>query len=605
MVSVRGVAASAAVFSGGSPIAYYIDSLPFGLIDTAIAPDQNVYDLQRIEVLRGPQGTLYGASALNGVVRILTNDVDLNKFDAKVRVTDSSTSGGGNNYRGDMAVNVPIVEGKLGVRAVAGYGYDSGWIDSPRVDNINDSRVHNYRVKVSAQPTDGLSIGLSAWKSRDAYGAPPTGNERDFNDETLDQSIHSGFDAYNMKLGYDGSVFSISSMTSYLDYSNSSGLDLNSFIHVSSLLHTGFDAHIFSQEVVANSTHSESWRWSVGGIYRRGTEDLVQSFSDVLSFIPSTNILNVSRSAAAFGEVTRLFGQNRFEATLGLRYFTDHVNSEDNLDTGNPTNPVVKKTLRFHATSPRAVLAWHPAENSTVYGSYSEGFRSGFPQGANVPADFPDLVGDTLKNYEVGTKGVLAGGRVNYNVAVYYMDWQDVQQTLSVLWHGVPTTAFVNGQSASGVGAEFAVNAEVLTGLVLGLSFGWNDLRMDADTTSTTGILFHKGDRLSFSPEYTGGASLQYGFPLGTGGLRANLSASESYTSQMLDHAIGVVATGDEMLSTRLSAEVASPDRWSVMLFVDNATNARKTPVRIAGGSVDFDLRNRPRTAGLQLDYHF
>jgi len=84
--------------------------------------------LQRIEVLRAAPGTLLWASALNGVVRA-HNDADLNSFDLKVRGSDSYTDGGRNNYRGDMAVNAPIIDGKLAVRAVAGYENDSGWID--------------------------------------------------------------------------------------------------------------------------------------------------------------------------------------------------------------------------------------------------------------------------------------------------------------------------------------------------------------------------------------------------------------------------------------------------------------------------------------------
>src|SRR5687767_1647963 len=80
-LTVRGVSAGGATFNGSSPIAYYLDSVPFGLVKTAIVPDSNIYDLNRVEVLRGPQGTLYGASAQNGVVRVLTNDANPNEFE--------------------------------------------------------------------------------------------------------------------------------------------------------------------------------------------------------------------------------------------------------------------------------------------------------------------------------------------------------------------------------------------------------------------------------------------------------------------------------------------------------------------------------------------
>src|SRR5690606_34069684 len=115
-VTIRGAAASGPVFGGSSPVAYYLDSIPFGLAQTAIAPDANAYDLERVEVLRGPQGTLYGASAQNGVVRVLTKDADPETFDFKARASLSSVRDGGDGYRGDAAINLPLIEDKLAAR---------------------------------------------------------------------------------------------------------------------------------------------------------------------------------------------------------------------------------------------------------------------------------------------------------------------------------------------------------------------------------------------------------------------------------------------------------------------------------------------------------
>src|ERR1700761_4711122 len=111
-LTIRGVTASGALFAGPgpSPIGYYLDSVPFGLVRSSVQPDANSYDLNRIEVLRGPQGTLYGASALNGLVRVLTNDADLNEFDFKARASVSSTDSGGGNWREDAAVNLPTLD---------------------------------------------------------------------------------------------------------------------------------------------------------------------------------------------------------------------------------------------------------------------------------------------------------------------------------------------------------------------------------------------------------------------------------------------------------------------------------------------------------------
>src|SRR5262245_21745842 len=143
-VTIRGVTAAGAFAEGASPNAYYLDGVPFSLINSAVVPDSDIYDLQRIEVLRGPQGTLYGASALNGVVRVLTNDADLNDFDIKGRFSDSFTEGGGNNYHGNLTVNIPIDPGVLAVRATVGYENDSGWIDSAVQNHTNTANLHTY-----------------------------------------------------------------------------------------------------------------------------------------------------------------------------------------------------------------------------------------------------------------------------------------------------------------------------------------------------------------------------------------------------------------------------------------------------------------------------
>jgi outer membrane receptor protein involved in Fe transport len=187
-LTIRGVTAAGSLFAGPSPIGYYLDSVPFGLVRSAVQPYANSYDLNRIEVLRGPQGTLYGASALNGVVRVLTNDADLNDFDFKARASVSSTESGGGNWREDAAVNLPIVDGKLAARLVVGQEHDSGWINSPIGNNINDGDLKNIRLKVNAQPIDDLSIKLGATHEEANFGAPPQGTD-DFTASTKDQRL--------------------------------------------------------------------------------------------------------------------------------------------------------------------------------------------------------------------------------------------------------------------------------------------------------------------------------------------------------------------------------------------------------------------------------
>jgi iron complex outermembrane receptor protein len=608
-LTVRGVSAGGATFNGSSPIAYYLDSVPFGLVKTAIVPDSNIYDLNRVEVLRGPQGTLYGASAQNGVVRVLTNDANPNEFEMKARTSLSATEHGGENYRGDLAINVPIVEGKLAARAVVGYEDASGWIDKPNRKDANDAELRNLRLKINAEPTDQLSIGLLAWVSRADYGAPSSADEQMLRSSPEDESIDADYDLYGLKLAYEAAAWSITSNTGYLDYSTHDALDLLPFIGFSAVGNTTMESQVFSEEIIVNSSADGPWLWSLGGMYRDAEDLLVQ----ITPFPPLPNFTDKSESFAHFGQVTRKFLDGRFEVTAGLRYFEDSVTQIENepqtLDPNDPVLPPDKTT--FDATSPRVVLAWHPVSDSTVYASYSEGFRSGFNQNANVirtAPEFPPVKADTLNNYELGAKGVLAAGRFTYDVAVYYMDWRDVQQTLSVLVGGIPTTALVNGESASGFGGEFAIMGNT-DAFDFGLNFGWNELEADSALTTAVLPLYVAGERLNYSPEYTAGALVGYRFAMGAG-YKARWVASGTYVSSqtyrnILDLSLPVfVDEGESELIARTSLAIESPHGWTAVAFIDNVNDENAAGPGLFGVP-EWVQRSRPRTYGVQLEFRF
>jgi hypothetical protein len=184
-----------------------------------------------------------------------------------------------------------------------------------------------------------------------------------------------------------------------------------------------------------------------------------------------------------------------------------------------------------------------------------------------------------------------------------------VQQSLTVLYQGSTFGAFVNAGSASGAGAEFAVTARILEGLDVGLNSSWNGLHFDSNVESADGLLFVKGQRLNRSPEYTSGAFIQYSFPLGAGGYRAKLAASGNYISQMsappqLGVANGLIFEGSNLVIARVSATVVAPAHWSVAAFADNINNYNRSPLPEFPGLQEWDERVRPRTYGLQFEYH-
>jgi outer membrane receptor protein involved in Fe transport len=626
-LALRGVTAAGGAFSGASPIAYYLDSIPFGFVRTAYVPDMGAYDLDRIEVLRGPQGTLYGAGGLGGVVRVLTKDPDLSDYEFKTRAALSSVQDGSAGYRSDVAVNIPIVQDRLAMRVVAGYEQIPGWVDQTGYTvstfpvsgtngpagekDANEGDQRNLRLKLRGELTDQLSLGLSVWNTRTRYGAPLLGDDTNRTPAMHSEPMTTELDAYSFKIDYAAPAFSLSSMSSYLDYSAASSLiAFSDFFGGGASFDTYLWSEVYSQELVLTSQQEGSWRWSAGVFYRNAKDRTDQYTGPRFTYFS-----DFSEQSAVFGDVGRRFWNDKLEWTLGLRYFYDKVatKSNDNTIPSQADLPLTRIGDSFHATSPRVALTWHPAANLTVYGSYGEGFRSGAPQSPlalNTAPEFPAAKPDTLRNYEIGAKGALLDGRVSFETALYYIDWEDTQQSLSVPLPGneaVGVLVLANSESVSGLGLDVVLTARPVEGLELGFSYSQNDLTFDQDVFSGGSILFSKGDRLANSPEYTVNPFVTYTFPFGASGYSGRFLADASYISPTNTKKLGDPngLDGDAIKIARSGFAIEAPKRWSVSLSVDNLTNYQGTPV--PGVSTDalrfYTQRVRPRTFNLQFEY--
>jgi outer membrane receptor protein involved in Fe transport len=330
-----------------------------------------------------------------------------------------------------------------------------------------------------------------------------------------------------------------------------------------------------------------------------------------VTYIPYDHFADTSKSAAVYGEIGERFLNNQFQWSVGVRYFHDDEGTQalTPLPTPTFTSSVIKATSS--ATTPRLVLSWFPTRDVTGYLSYSQGFRSGVPQdelvGSVIPS-YPALKPDKLSNYEVGLKGSLWDHRLTYETAVFYMKWKDIQQQVDV---PAPPAGDVyvllNGQSASGEGAEFSLKAEPWDGLSVGAVFGWNNLHFNSSVYSGGALLFAEGSRPNYSPEYTAGLSAQYKFALGGTGAKGLLSASGNYTSPLSQTYVATAGTGsfggNSLLLVRARAGVEFSEHWLVSVFVDNLNNYNGSQLPTPGVP-DLSTRVQPRTYGLQLDYH-
>lgn len=606
-LTVRGVSATGPYFNGSTPVAYYLDTAAFGFVRNAVAPDSNAYDLDRVEVLRGPQGTLYGASALNGVVRVLTHDADLDKFELKTRVSLSSTYKGGINYRGDAAINIPLIEHKLAVRTVLGFDHGSGWIDRVFKKNANVSNIKTLRVKVNAAPTDRLTIGLSAWISRDKHEDPDQG-DFPYNSTAIPAlPFTTNYEVYGGKIAYDAGAFTVTSSTGYINFRNTAITDFTPFLPPGFVFTqtTHNRSKAANEEVVANSNGNGPWRWSVGASYRHVKDHV--DFESLLTI--RTDLTDTSKAYAIFGEITRELFDDKLELTGGLRYFHDDVALQENYPSnGIVGTPLVHAAATFKKVTPRVVLTYKPSRNLTFYASYSQGFRSGteqFPVVVAANPNFPPARPDTLTNYEIGSKGRLFGGLVNYDAALYYISWKDVQLSTTILIGPLPYTAIVNGPKASGVGTDLSLYVHPTLGLDVGGNLSVNSLKIDNTILSGGTVLFDKGDRLNNSAKATIGGFLNYVTNVGSAGYKLRFNASVNHTSRLryaLVLARKEVGYGDPLTIARVNVALDSPKGWSASLFVDNLTNEHGV-VLFPFGVNEYKSRVRPRTIGLQFEY--
>lgn len=621
--SVRGVSTNPSLLNSASVVGYYMDEIPFAFVRFPVVPDGSAYDLERVEALRGPQGTLYGASSLNGVIRVVTQDANLDEFEMKARTSGSSTKDGSESYRVDAALNVPIVDGKLAARLVGGYEDEGGWIDLPNagVKDANDRQSKNLRAKVNARPVENFGIEFMSWLSRTDRGYHSGSRDDRTSSSTYRTPFETNFDAHGLTLTYDFPIAALISSTSSMKFDSTGLADLGTLLN-----RTTLKADLIAQEVRLTSTSDGAWKWSLGGIYRDEEDQLIQQAFVEQTLVNFEQVQNRtvydSQSYAFFGELTRLFFDNRVELTGGLRYFRDRNSNDEisasNIATGASVTPAGKsRTVTDDALTSRVVLSFHFTPNASLYASFGEGFRAGFSQSGfvrrNVPPEvvsvLPVVEPDKLRNYELGAKGSLMDGLLTYDLATYYIDWKDavqVQAWFFQLGPSAQSSTFIplNSKGIDGVGADAAVTLRWSDRWEMGATFSWNDLQFKEDVLNGPSILYPKGARPPESSKMTAGGNVSYALPLGSA-LSAEFSTAVNYTSRLVTAGATGLTEGDDLLRVNASITFASTSGWSVMFFGDNLTD-EDGRVRPAANLILAESdRLRPRTYGLQLDYRF
>lgn len=606
-ITLRGAGAAGGV--GDSPIGYYIDNVPFSVPNFPLAPPLRFVDIERVEVLRGPQGTLYGQGSAGGTIIYHTRDPNLNSFEARGEASLGTTAdAGGLNYGVSAAISAPLVDDKLAIRISGGYDKRAGYIDvysaTPTTGPLlakdaNDITNKDIRAVLLWKPTDGLSVRLQA-----AHWEPGQNYTQSINSLNPPQQWFSGttrgyergnFDLYSLAVDYDAGPVAISSSTSYLDAKFSYLVGQSFGALGTGTLFNGYDASSFAQEVQIRSNGDSPFHWLVGGFY--------QDAKALFSFDAAVTALTISgfndtrtENYSAFGEISYDLFDGKVVPLFGVRYFKDNRRF---VAEGGFTGPASGVTKPDKVTW-RANISFFPSDNLTAFATVSTGFRSGITQtpfqaflieSSGIPSATA-LDPDSLTNYEAGLKARLADGALQLGINVYRIDFKDLQFSLTPF--GISAFANVGEARTTGVDLEMRWKTPI-EGLNLGAVANWNDSKFGEIFPSVTASLPNvaQGERLTSTAKYNYRLDADFERPISESlDVFWNGSASRISSRVMYD---GFIVPAFSMYNSSIGIR---NDRWEVSLFGENLADERgpnfvRNSLLFAGPT--------PRTFGIRL----
>lgn len=639
--------------------AIYIDELPISANGNSTILDPTLYDVDRVEVLRGPQGTLFGANSLSGAVRILTKKPNSSEFEASALVDIGLTDGDALRQRYNGMINVPIVEDKMALRVVGFYRNEEGWVDNTgyNAEGSNKLTSAGGRAILRWEPTNDLDLQFMVVhensKPEDSSLTNP--NRGDFIRFTDRPDLfQSNFTSYNFSADYDLGWANLTSSSTYSNIDGKFIVDLAGTFGQAipfGLDAVGFD-DIFVQEVRLVSDGEGDWDWIVGGFYFNKRRDVTFDYRSSVPFLTARGLTGLPDEyyqrftnytdqfeTAAFGELTRRFS-DKFWVTGGLRYTDTSVQSFVNdggynsnylgVALGGFTNipltvvPITaSEGLKVDngQLSYKASATYKPMDNLTTYASLSTGFRSPVANaraGLASTVDPTDIIipdgadSDSLTNYELGVKGRTDDGKLTYNVAAYYILWEDIQVQANRQSDTVQFATNIGEAVSKGIEAEVAAFPTDNLSLFLAASINDTEItKLSAAEAAISGA--ELGLQLSF-PHLQGAATVRYDFDI-DGVTNPFVSATAAYVGSfpgLFPNVPGnpnaVSAQFDETDAYAVVNLVGGfeRDNWKLSAYVENLFDDKSITYVHPEAFLDARYgRMRPRTFGMRLSADF
>jgi iron complex outermembrane receptor protein len=617
-ILLRGMSDGAFTGLTQSTVAIYLDLAP--ITYSAPDPDLKLIDIDRVEVLRGPQGTLYGTGPIGGVVRIVTNNPDTDNLKLDLSATQSWTHGGGQNTDYSATGNLPLLDGRLAIRGSIYEESFGGYINDVNLNlhRVNDGTRHGGRVALGGRisqnwtaTTGYVRQSIQTEDTHYVYRVLGGLTRANLVREPHQNDFEEGYLTLNGQGDWgrlDASVASIRHNFSSRYDASSALITFGSFGRIGALDEVK-DIHLLVGEATLHSPDSGPLRWLAGGFFSTSTTRSDTRLS-ALRPLPEELIYTENRTddldeLAVYGEVSLDLTPD-LTATFGARYYSFDYSAVSDVDHYGYHRPFEGKGSAS-GLSPKVSLDYRFSRDLNLYAQISQGHRTGgFNTAGPIWQQFTGRVGmpareynpDTLWNYEVGAKARLWNGQVQARVAAFISRWDDIQSD-----QFLPTglAYAVNVGDGANKGLEIETNWQPTDRLIL----RFNTLLADPEITRPSPAFNSRGDAgLPGVPAISANLNGAYRRPLWrdltftvdgvvtyVGASRLTFDASRRY--RMGDYVTGRLAAGVE------------GDHWSATAFVDNPFDTEANtfsfgdPFRLPEALATTPLR--PRTIGLTL----
>ena len=652
LVSIRGITSTTdAAAIAQTTVGVYIDDVPMSIPGSDFSVSNPYpFDMQAVEILKGPQGALYGSGSMGGAINYVTAKPDYESVSGTVGGAFADTSQGDASKTLRGMVNLPISAGAAAIRAVVFRENKGGYIRNTGVgvDNANEVATTGGRLILGVRPNDDWEV-LASWHHQKAEEDDNPGlflstwkqlERSTFVLSPLDTEYSLG----NLNLQYHGSGFSFISSSGYLEKKLGNPQDISRFItpglnglialtaigtggtlSTVNMAFSDLDTEVkaLSQEFRLYSKNDEGFNWMVGAFFQDtdnqtassgvlpGIENALNHADGLFGItgtilFPNDLLLDLTsdenaKEAAFFGELVFDLSE-RVEAVLGGRYFDNDVKAS-RFTNSFGSQGTVDSASSHDGFLPNLILSFRATDKALLYARVSKGYRNG---GENLIANpltgepYPSYAPDEIGNYELGAKTEWAEGRVRFDAAVFLMRWDDMQLQVLDLNTNFGYRANVGEAESSGVELKVQWAPNDLFSLTSAGS--WTDASLENDLLLPTGPV-EAGTRLPGTPEIQFSNNLEFSWRF------RNLDISAAVTHKYKSDQYNDLSQSRTLLPgyTTIDARLGiGNERFKVTLYGRNLgdTDARQSQILVAAADPDVYIV-RPREIGLQLDLFF